>query len=64
MVQEGQFREDLWYRLAVFPIILPAHHERPGDIKPLALHFIHRAAQRLGLPTPPLNAADLQPLLR
>jgi transcriptional regulator with GAF, ATPase, and Fis domain len=44
MVQEGQFREDLWYRLAVFPIILPALHERPADIKPLALHFIHRAA--------------------
>jgi transcriptional regulator with GAF, ATPase, and Fis domain len=59
MVQEGQFREDLWYRLAVFPIILPALHERPKDIKPLALHFIHRAAQRLGLPTPALKANDL-----
>ncbi|GAB3278990.1 hypothetical protein GCM10027297_16310 [Parahaliea aestuarii] len=63
MVQEGQFREDLWYRLAVFPIILPALHERPRDIKPLALHFIHRAAQRLGLPTPRLKATDLQLLM-
>jgi transcriptional regulator with GAF, ATPase, and Fis domain len=63
MVQEGKFREDLWYRLAVFPIILPALHERSADIKPLALHFIHRAAQRLGLPTPVLKAADLQLLL-
>jgi transcriptional regulator with GAF, ATPase, and Fis domain len=63
MVQEGKFREDLWYRLAVFPIILPALHERSADIKPLALHFIHRAAQRLGLPTPLLKATDLQLLL-
>lgn len=63
MVQEGGFREDLWYRLAVFPIILPALHERPRDIKPLALHFIQRAAQRLGVPTPLLKAADVQSLL-
>ena len=63
MVQEGEFREDLWYRLAVFPIILPALHERPDDIKPLAAHFIQRAAQRLGVPTPTLKAGDLQLLL-
>lgn len=62
MVQEGQFREDLWYRLAVFPIILPPLHERPEDIEPLALHFIQRAAQRMGVVTPPLRRGDLERL--
>ncbi len=62
MVQNGEFREDLWYRLAVFPIILPALHERLEDIEPLARHFIERAAHRLGVPTPPLHKADVDRL--
>tara|TARA_R110001592_G_scaffold363248_1_gene682109 strand:+ start:2730 stop:4280 length:1551 start_codon:yes stop_codon:yes gene_type:complete len=62
MVQNGEFREDLWYRLAIFPIILPALHERPEDIEPLARHFIERAAGRLGVPTPPLHKADIEQL--
>src|SRR6185437_2831703 len=50
MVQHRQFREDLWYRIAVFPIILPALRERQDDIPELALHFARRASRRLGLP--------------
>jgi transcriptional regulator with GAF, ATPase, and Fis domain len=50
MVAEGTFRQDLWYRLAVFPIRLPALRERPEDIPALAAHFALRAAKRLGLP--------------
>lgn len=64
MVQEGGFREDLWYRLAVFPIILPTLNDRLDDIEDLARHFIQRAAMRMGVPVPPLSAADVRNLKR
>lgn len=64
MVQEGSFREDLWYRLAVFPIFLPTLNERLDDIEDLAKHFIQRAAMRMGVPVPPLSAADVRNLKR
>jgi len=48
MVAEGGFREDLWYRLAVFPIHVPPLRDRPEDIPPLATHFALRAAARFG----------------
>jgi hydrogenase-4 transcriptional activator len=48
MVAEGRFREDLWYRIAVFPIQIPSLRERPDDIPALAAHFALRAAKRLG----------------
>jgi len=42
-VAEGQFREDLFYRLHIFPLRLPALRERPEDIEPLARWFLARA---------------------
>ncbi|HHN73445.1 MAG TPA: sigma-54-dependent Fis family transcriptional regulator, partial [Thermopetrobacter sp.] len=48
MVKEGAFREDLFYRLNVFPIMVPPLRRRPEDIPPLVEHFIHRFAAEEG----------------
>ena len=42
MVKAGTFREDLYYRICVMPIIVPPLRDRPGDILPLAIHFLDR----------------------
>jgi DNA-binding NtrC family response regulator len=47
-VREGRFREDLFYRLNVFPIHLPPLRERQDDISPLMDYFLERNSQRLG----------------
>ena len=61
-VREGAFREDLWFRIAVFPIDLPPLRERLQDIPALAVHFALRAAERLGLPPRMPDASDMQAL--
>ncbi len=58
-VRDGLFREDLWFRIAVFPIPLPPLRERLQDIPAMAAHFALRSAQRLGLPPRMPDAADL-----
>jgi transcriptional regulator with GAF, ATPase, and Fis domain len=60
MVRESTFREDLWYRIAVFPILLPPLRDRIEDIPALARHFAERAAVRFGLPPVSPNDADIE----
>lgn len=53
MIREGTFREDLWFRLNVFPIVIPPLRERKSDIPALVQHFIDRKSKELGIKKPP-----------
>ena len=56
-VRRGEFREDLFYRLNVMPIELPALRERVEDILPLGDHFLERFKREYDIPTLELSAA-------
>jgi DNA-binding NtrC family response regulator len=53
-VRAGRFREDLYFRLNVMTLRLPALRERPQDLQPLAEHFIKKYAEANGVPVRPL----------
>lgn len=63
MVQSGQFREDLYYRLNVGAIDLPALRERQDDILSLARHFLAEVAPVIGVESPGFEAG-VEPLLK
>lgn len=62
MVDEGKFRSDLYYRLHVFPLMVPALRERRDDIPPLVRHFTQKYAQRLKRSITAIPSAALEAL--
>lgn len=64
MVLEGRFRQDLWFRLNIFPIEIPPLRQRRGDIMTLVQYFMEQKAQELGMRSvPPVADGAFQKLL-
>jgi PAS domain S-box-containing protein len=61
-VAEGRFRQDLFYRLSVFPIEVPPLRERRDDIEPLVAHFVRQSARRMNRPEPQISKTALDQL--
>ncbi len=61
-VEAGRFRQDLYYRLSVFPVHIPPLRERREDIPQLALHFIAQSARRMNRRVPRVTQAVLSQL--
>jgi formate hydrogenlyase transcriptional activator len=64
MVAEGRFREDLFYRLNVFPLVLPPLRERHDDIPRLVRHFTQQFARRMGRRIETIPSAVMDALVR
>lgn len=56
MISENRFREDLWFRLNVFPIIIPPLRQRKEDVPALIRHFVDLKSRELGIAIPPAIA--------
>ncbi len=62
MVEEGTFRQDLYYRLNIFPVEVPPLRERVADVQPLAEHLLARLSEQLHRPIPPVEEATWEAL--
>jgi DNA-binding NtrC family response regulator len=62
-LEQGRFREDLYYRLNVVPISLPPLRDRKEDIPFLAMHFVHKLAKELGAAAKEISPAAMDRLL-
>ena len=62
MVTRDQFRSDLYYRLNVFPILLPPLRARPEDIELLVMHFAEKFGRRIGKPVEHIPEATMSAL--
>jgi formate hydrogenlyase transcriptional activator len=63
LMQRGRFRRDLFYRLSVFPILLPPLRDRREDVPTLVRHFVERFAQRQHTPAPRVSQAAMDKLV-
>ncbi len=63
-VEEGRFREDLYYRLSVFPLEVPALRDRSDDIPQLASHFLQQIATDFGREAPVISTQDMERLVQ
>lgn len=63
MVSDGAFREDLYYRINVFPVLIPALRERRSDVLPLANHFVEKYAEQLNNPIRRISTSAINLLM-
>lgn len=63
MVKKGEFREDFFYRLNVFPVDIPPLRDRKEDIPALAYHFLHKYSKEVGRNVPHISAEAMRQLI-